>query len=755
MAQTYSLDTVIRIADKDARPSSSAEKVVVIDTGKKKVVTPSWREYFSELKYFLVSNTKNSRKEAEGKVSGIKIKDFTKGQNLEIDVSYLVSCDPGREEQVALALFEAPTPKNALEDLIAGWVKEYAGMRPTEFIETYYDKKDELEKRLTARALSEVGLNLQANLSLGEEEKLKPVVVGPVHFPVRVKDYDEEQNLKFRVDLLPDEQNKIKAILHYPKNGELKAIIQEEFRRYFAANITLQQFCTALKQEPIRQALVGELNRALEFAGRRAGFLTMEGIAGGAWIYFFKDEQDIPCTIHEYPKQIVVNNKVQMILEDIARYKAAKSPELKGWLRKTLERVIQRQLFKAKYTTLLLDFEPHKKEIERLLEHEAQAIGYKIEQLTSIPNLEQLAWKEKFTIEATEEFETNISRAFVKLNIVVTSRFETFKRIEQYLNTQQDVMALIKEAVLNTAREFLHTISPERFYIHFNHPNEKRKEESKSVRWELVERLSTLLKGFGAKVIHLTPKVVETDVIERLKRLERELCEFEVRVVPLRIEEAVTFKGTFTLAVHGDAWHTFQTRDYEIDKIKQYVEEAILAQLEKRSIEDLRYIDDDLAKDIRREAEEEAQRSALEAFGLGLTISKFRRVLTAPEEKRQEELEKLRVHAIETFAQIRSQELDTLLNRSKDISKQLAQLSTRYGQAITEDTFDKEELEMWSDKMKLLQGQLSNLSQEIVAKQMAEEEQKLISSRRQIETRQDRPQLASGLAEEPNQTKTA
>lgn len=733
MAQTYPLDIVIRIVDKDTvPPTSTAQKLVAVDVERKKVASPKWYDYFREYKYFLVSNTLDGRKEAEGHISRLRVRDFIGDRELELSVTYLASCAPGDEEKVAGALFEGPNPGAVLDDLIARWVKEFERGKPAEFIDNYYARKSELEEYISDRARDDVGLHLTAYLSLGEEEKLKPVVIGPAHFPVRVKDYDDEQPLRVKVELLADQQNKIKAVLHYGENDELKELLHERLRAYFAL-ASLQQLYTGLEDEALRRGLVEDLNRALEPAGRKVGFMSLESATDRDWEQFFETEQDIVCKVHKYPKDIIVNSKVQMILKDIARYKAAKSPSLEEWLRKTLERVLRDLLFEQRYTDLLLRFTPLEQQIKEALSREASLIGYAVRQLITVPNLEQLTWKEKFTVEAAEEFETSVSKVFVKLEIVVTARFETFDGIEQYLDSQQPVLDLVRAAVINEARELLHTVSPERFYIRFNYPD-KQLAEKKSVRDELLARVAAVLQRmFGAKAIHITPKVVETDIIKRLVRLERELCEFEVKVLPLRVEEAVPFRGTFQVGVHADGWSTFQTRDYEMDKIKHYVEEAILEKLGTRSIDELRYVSDDHLNDIRREAEEKAQRSVLTAFGLALNITSFRRELTAPERKKYEELEKIRELTIGTFAGIREKELDTLKKRGEDISNQIAKLSSNYTQLIGSDNPDESELGELARRIGSLQKELGELSRQTVAAQIHEEEQFLIPGSRQIE----------------------
>ena len=127
------------------------------------------------------------------------------------------------------------------------------------------------------------------------------------------------------------------------------------------------------------------------------------------------------------------------------------------------------------------------------------------------------------------------------------------------------------------------------------------------------------LKGepFYANVRSVTPKFLETEITRRYKKLqgENKICPFKFEVVSLRGGEPVTFQGDIQVErVHKDMWLIFQSRKYELEQIKNALENHLKAQLESCSSEVLQY-----------ETSEDRERlqSALNTWGNNYTIEQF------------------------------------------------------------------------------------------------------------------------------------
>ena len=269
------------------------------------------------------------------------------------------------------------------------------------------------------------------------------------------------------------------------------------------------------------------------------------------------------CEIHEYPKPVIIKNTVQMILRDVAKYKSIGSPPLEGWVKEKLERIIREGLFKKRYLDILFGFQTrngadsselisdadetaYASRIKNKLRQAALNIGYDIEQLITVPDLKPLKLRDKFSIVMDGEFVTKVSNVKVKLSIVVTARIEDLRDVKEHLNRLQDVEELMQEAIGEVVRQYLHTIDPERFYVRFSFAD--KNQEKRSIEEELKSLITERLKkGFAADIISVTPKMVNTDLIERLRKLRNEICNFKVEVHPLDASEPVTFCGAYQI----------------------------------------------------------------------------------------------------------------------------------------------------------------------------------------------------------------
>lgn len=622
MAQTYPLDVVIRKVTSDTKAASPAEKVVIINpkTGKSLERRPLWR--LNNLRYFLVSNTSDGGNVAECKISVFHLKEDD--CSVAVSVSYLASCDAGNEHRLAESLFGTSHPGAVLEKLIRKWVTECSRGGLAQFIDNYFNKREEIHSRLSENAASQLGLNLKVKLSLELEKMLNPVQIGPAHFPVRVNDYDEEEDLRVKAELQVDGENKTRAVMSLARNTSLEEILRREIKSYFAEHVSLQLFYTELNKQSVKGNLIKRLDHVLKHEGRKIAYLSLESKALDSVQVFFPAKKGVQCEIQQYPKPIVVNSTVQMILQDVAKYKASNSPDLEDWLQKTLEREVPQLLFYKKYIDFLVNFQPMEADIKERLSKEAEAIGYKVEQLITVPDLEPIKWKDNFTIEASETFETRSANVEVKLHIIVTARIADLKKIESYLNRQQNVPKLMEEAVVSTTRQFLHKVEPERFYMRFSYTENAGEETvEKELRDEIKKRLTS---EFHADVIDVIPKPVDTDLSTRLRKLQRTICPFEIEVSSIPSIEPIIFKGKFRVdSVDANGWAKFQLLNYEIDQIRENLEDSIEAKLGAYSNEILAYSDHDRLSKIEIVIRRLAQDFALEYFGLAIEILTVKR----------------------------------------------------------------------------------------------------------------------------------
>ena len=339
MAQTYTLDHVIQKVTSGYKPARNSQKIIIIDVKTKKAIEKKSVWGLGDLRYYLISNNNDVRNVAQGEVASFQVNDLD--NNVGISVNYQIRCSPNSEIQVAESLFDlAHSPTEVLERLIKKWVIESCSLDGLpKFIESYFKDRNGLQKTIIDRALKETGLILLVKLSLEAEKSFSSILIEKNHLPVRVKDYDEEQDLKLKAELEVDESNKTNAILHFSKNPDLQHLVPHEVKKFIKQNVSMQSFCTEMNKGPVKQKLIEYLNDMLRPAGRKIGAIILEAKSSQDLQYFFQTEKNVVC-LSPIPQPVIIKNKVQMILKDISKYKVDNSPDLDSWLEDKLKRDI-------------------------------------------------------------------------------------------------------------------------------------------------------------------------------------------------------------------------------------------------------------------------------------------------------------------------------------------------------------------------------------------------------------------------------
>jgi hypothetical protein len=168
MSQANCLDPVIRTVDAVTQAERPGEKRIIVNADTRTAISTGQARQASALKYFLVSTIWAARCQ----IFIIYFGDTGGGRASGLRVEFKARCAEGREERVAEALCDDPSPSVVLVGKIRGWVREYVGQQPEAFISRFFETKGEIEARLAARALAETGLVVTAEISLCSEEEI-------------------------------------------------------------------------------------------------------------------------------------------------------------------------------------------------------------------------------------------------------------------------------------------------------------------------------------------------------------------------------------------------------------------------------------------------------------------------------------------------------------------------------------------------------------------------------------------------------
>lgn len=703
MGVDHPLDAVIRRATSrhKADRRSDSEVLVAVDCKKKEAFDKRPMPWH-DVKYFLVRNTLDNQDPAECEPRALIVKDIAHDREVIIKLKCWASCSPGNEKRLAVALCD-PTegPWNAFEKLIRRWLDDFITGKggSAKFIDGYFaepqddeskNMRESLQDYLQTHALAKAGLNLQVKAWLAGEGGIhKAVEVSTDGFLVSVNDYRERQELEVNCELELDEQHKINAVIHHRETAQLKNKVIDVTKKYFASEVSLDQFYGGLSAPALLGGLRSRLDKALAAEGRRVGRIFLKGAApeeDKAPPQFGPYNVPVSVSIQEYPDEIVIGNKLLLSRRVVSLYRDKSSPPLDRWAKEKLGQIIRDVLFNAKYIDLLLDFDERKVAIEARLRAEAALIGYEVKQLITVPNLAPLKWLEPFPIKVETDFETLRPRTYVRLSIIVTARFDTLEepKIRGPLNRRENVPLLMEKDVRNVASQYLHGIEPEQFYTCFAFPDEKQYPGKSSVQAALRDGITNMLVGkYGAEVIEVIPRMDDTDVILNLMVLQERPCDFNVSATPRDGGASVSFKGKFCVeGVDPGSWHTFLSRKFTIEDVRQHLEDDVRAKLKTKTREELLYRRLEDLKEMEATIHDIAAVSIKNMFGLLIEVSAVDRDRTIVEKNMSDEFTERELAAIRRTAQRRiageeADEHDT--TQRKEVIKQLADERRRLG----------------------------------------------------------------------------
>jgi hypothetical protein len=640
MAQSYPLDNIIKSVDKKKFLSSAPEQRCIIECKSGKAKDRAGR--FENVDYFLVTHSVTVKHTG----SSIHIEDDT-GRYIDICPSYRVSCPPGNQTRVAENLYsEASGPAVVLDRIIESWIIKAAGANVADFIDTYLAQRASLQAQIVDDARAHIGLDLKGiELALDDEEAaLKTLRLEFKSLLVGVSDFEEEQSLNFIGDLRVDERNKINAIATHKQRWKLNDRIQEEILEFFSEKVELEQLYGDLVI--VRDDLKRYLNERLKWAGRQFGNVFLKRAVLEEIPPFIKKAIPVRLEVPEYPDEIKIDNRIEMVRKDAAKFKANKPESLEDWITEQVEQVVSSVFFGKTYVDILLKREQLQDEIKIELNRRAAAIGYTIRQLITIPDLEPITWLDKIEFEVDDEYTTRASQK-VRLKVSVKAKLSSLRDVESYLNRRQSVPAAMKEDCYSDLRQFIHEIDSENFYA-FEYPVGKED----SVRTQIIELIRTMLvHRFNADVISIAPEMGETDITVRERTLKRQWQDFVAVVETRRDLGQVTVTGKFRVTgIDPGYWIVFESQDFGIEEVRKHIEDTISAAFSMASPTTVNFTDEMSKSGLEEALNRICGDSVSRAYGVRIALENVDRRGTELEVMLSQKLISLKKEYIESLA---------------------------------------------------------------------------------------------------------
>jgi hypothetical protein len=722
MSNTINLDQVIRKVDGQTPGLVEREEVVVtIDLGTGKAVEKTFRVRFGgNYRDYLVANNRNPTRSGGGKLSPYYVRDAQDGRTLALDIGITAClCPEGAEVKVAESMHGEQSPSQIFAGMLGRWLREFiAPGDEGRFIDSYGAARAPLETHLARRASAQTGLELRPRVSLSAENAVpREITVGPIDIGVRLQDYKQQQSLTVEAGLALDERNYVKAYVFREGQDSPEELFKRHLREYFDAHVTFQQFSQGLQYPNFKQPLLHALSAALTQVGRRVSFINFSAS---------EDEEKTAKPPREfvavtYPhshnipgraQPVVIHNTVQLYCENSVAFLASgvQDPEVEAWVKDKLNVILKRHLIGKNYVDLLLRFAPLEQSIKRELSARAAVIGYKVDHLVSIPNLKEIdELTNPFDLSFDDTFETKLDKFEVQLKFDFKLCIPNLQSVEKYLNRDADVKEAIKGVVLSETRQILRNIHPERFYLHFNHPNEDAPDvaERAAVKDLLNGKIEECLRReFGAEIFGLTTRAGRTDLTERYNQLCFVIREFSVSIEPTDPQgtESLTLTGNFEVrGVYPDSkgWLRFSTMRLDLDGLQTQLQNHLKAELKTYYQSSFMFQNRVARRQVFTVVEGYASQYMRREFGLIIHLTNLDRNTTEAERNQRQLLNELE-----------EERLNANLDQGKLLVERLRGLRKRRITLMSVSPVDQEELREVDGSIRLLQEELDSISSE-------------------------------------------
>lgn len=398
----------------------------------------------------------------------------------------------------------------------------------------------------------------------------------PAKLQVHLKDCDDELELLLHTALTLDEDNLSRGAAYAlpSKESFLRATVEKLIKEFLNSETRLQDFSSSLKGK-VRDELFAYLNEILPRRyGYRVQFLNLAGNLEFLPRDIIEIEYTFQCKVGSFDA-VPIENTVQMLPVNLAKYKQmlpytglsknAQNSPLEDWVKDKLETIIKPLLLEKQYADLLSE-EKLKKisdDIKEKMEQEASSIGFSIKHVVSVPDLPHRELKKEFSLLQERGYLTNDTSVEIKLNTRVVARFDTFDgAIKDYLGQSvKEIKEKLQDAIAEAAGNCLAEADPARYYSKRFYQADGKQGDDQSIEKQLKDAIESALLKYGATVITVTVRPVDTPISLLFKELSGKVENFEFTINSLTGGESVRFQGRFQVeGVADDCWNIFYNR---------------------------------------------------------------------------------------------------------------------------------------------------------------------------------------------------
>lgn len=631
----YDLSPIIQKVDKRTKAKDESEKIIRINTEKKEIVRSNL-SFSKKIAYFLVS-TQNL---AEGQDIIHEIRDFATQQTLKLKIRYQVSSIVGEKESLVKVFCNEKNINEVIYNFIDKTIKSFIEEKTIPgVISNFSGAISSLTHKIETEVRNELKLDFRIIIELANEKHLENLEIKSKDFTVKIQSYLENINFNFEIGLELDVDKKVLAMTS--QTSEIETFIIKEIKNYLIHNVSLDDICFRLNED-IKRNLKNVLKISiLNKFGYDISYLMLYADTNAL---IPKDiqiiEHQTECRLKEYPTPIIINNKVELKREDVAKYNNANISDTEHWLKQILDDIIKEVFFNKTYVNVLLDLRIAENEIKEKIGRKAHEVGFSVRHILVKPQLKELELKDGFKIELDDTYHTKDNRVIIKLKTIFLGKITNLRAIEPFLNPNIDIKERIERNIHEEIEKNIHKIEPERAYMRFFHTDITGEQSVEDI---IRENIKSKLENYHIEDFNLTLKPLETEITKRFQELQKGFYPFKVELFPLRDEggsEKVTLNISFrVLGVDQNGWYTFQTnnfdtKDREINNIVRFLSEDLKAKLETIPNILLQYTEYQELQEIKT-VTNSSLKEVIKVFGLVIEIITFRRSASVQEIENQ------------------------------------------------------------------------------------------------------------------------
>lgn len=691
-------ELIFQIDPKNARALNAQEGTdILVDVAQRQILVK--KPLFSlgrDIRTFRIQRQKQSL-EIEGPEYEITGSSFD--ERLDLRVHYRIRLKAGGEQELVLALCQGENPGVELEKFLENWLDQglnRAREGGADVYADFYQLRPELERYIETETQRTTGLELKARLMVQGDHRPQPIELEINGLTVTTQDSDHSTSLNITGRLEVADST---VAIRYQRS-DLNSWLGECIRTWILDHAQLHELYFELRTS-LRERLQKYLNEDVTPSiGRRVAFIRLSRVDGLSESQLppqsQRFERTILCDIRPPNQQIEVSHVVQVKLEDLGKYLISGTPEMGPWLFEELDQITREHFFDQHYRNLLQDFSNGRTRdeitIRERLMKKAEIIGYTIQQMTSIPDLEPLRWTEGITRQVTfRSLSTQDPRVSVGLEIAFGGRIVDIfdPRLEKFLEPRKAKtfeQTLIK-ALEGEIQKHLHKMDPERVYMRFLRTHVAGEVPTQEHLETAARRI--LENSFAMDDVHVTVKPAESKITRHLEELMKTTHPLSVEVIPFRgrgTGEAVNLEINFdVVGVHARGWHAFLAKQFDdadqrINAVKDILASDIRATLSTVPPSVLQFADQS-SKQLLHQVLDSCVQTVINTFGVVINFISVGRAQTTIEQAQLEQL----TESVKNQKQ-RALEADKHFVASK--LDELAKLTERKNQLVVQDPED-------------------------------------------------------------------